>query len=196
MKLSQAVKYHGSVHIEGWDGTQWVPLLLYGDLLSYDRFIGPRTFGHKQRVFLLGGDDMIGSSIDFIRFPNGKQYLILSYNQDLQGGDLIGTAYIVQEAPFDLEVLTYTTTPAPSGLPADETETVTATSFCDLERYSSSSSSEFDSVRYASYSIVVPRGLAVGLDNDVRVNNEVYEIQEVNPMLNQTELRTVKRGQT
>lgn len=194
MKLSQANSYFNTVHIEGWDGTQWQPLFIYGDLLAYDRFIGPRTFGHKQRVLLLGGDSMIPSGIDFIRLPSGVRYILLSYNQDLDRADQLSTSYIIQEVPYVAEILRYIETPAPSGLGGSIETSVIATVFCDIERYSSSASPEMESVRFAEYTIVVPVTLALTQDDDVRIDGQVYQIREVNPFLHQKELRCVKRG--
>lgn len=194
MKLSQANRYFNTVHIEGWDGATWQPLFLYGDLLAYDRFIGPRTFGHKQRVLLLGGDDMIPAGIDFIRLPTGVRYILLSYNQDVDGTGLLSTSYILQEAQYTAEILRYIETPAPSGIGGSITTSVIATVFCDLERYSSSASPQMESVRYAEYTIIVPAALALTQDDDVRVDGQVYQVREINPMLHQKELRCVKRG--
>lgn len=56
MKLSQANSYFNSVSLDGWNGSAWIPDVIRGNLLSFDRFITERTFGQKKRMLEVGGD--------------------------------------------------------------------------------------------------------------------------------------------
>lgn len=194
MRLAQATAYFNNTTIEGWDGSAWVPLGITGDLHSYDRFLGPRTFGQKQRIFLIGGDTVIPAPYEFIRFPNGKQYILLSYNQDIRRDKVYATAYVIQEAMTVVDVMRLDTVPAPSGTGGTLAEVVESTTFCDFERYSGESGRNVDALSYIQYSFILPLSVTIDTDRLLTVNSVDYEVREVNPLLNVHEIRAVKRG--
>lgn len=196
MKLSQATSYFNDVPLEGWNGTAWYSLGVSCNLLSYDRFVGPRVFGHKQRIMLVGQDNLIPAGVEFVRMENQITYLVLSLNEDIDIEGIYGTTYIVQTAIHTVEVIEQVTTPAPSGIGGSIAENTVLTTFCDLERYTSESSTELDSIRYGVFSILMPASALPNLktDNLLIIDGEYYNISEVNPHLNVYDVRAMKQG--
>lgn len=195
MELSQATGYFNTLTIEGWDGTTWQPLAVVGNLHAFDRFLGPRTFGQKQRIFLIGGADKIPDKYEFIRIPNSHQYLLLSYNQDIRNDKVYATSYVIQEANVSVDIIKLSTPiAAPSGLSGNLVRKVETSTFCDFERYSGEEGRNIDALSYIKYSFILPKSAPITTDDLLRVNGIDYEVREVNPLLNVQEIRAVKRG--
>ena len=196
MELSQAAGYFNTVPLDGWDGSAWVNNIASGDFLTYDRFLGPRTFGHLQRMFYLSGDGAAVKPYEVVRTPEGQIYIVASFNHDYKHDHAYATSFLLQEALYTAEVIEFVTTPAPSGIGGTKTENVVATYHCHMERYTSEASSEFDIVRYGTFIFTLPLS-ALGdltVDRELRVDNTDFELKEVHRMLNAAEARGMERA--
>jgi hypothetical protein len=196
MELSQASGYFNNVPLEGWDGTSWIPDVVLGDFLTYDRFLGPRTFGHLQRMFHVAGDGADILAYEIVRTPDGKIYIVGSHNHDLVHSDTYATSILFQEAGYMVEVIDLVTTPAPSGLGGSVTPTTLATYHCHYERYNSENSREFDTVKYGTFVFTLPKAAlsVVTVDHELLINGVGFEVKEVHPSLDFTEVRALERG--
>lgn len=194
MKLSQAAAYFNAVYLEGWDGAAWVPAVAYGNFLSFDRFITERSFGQKKRMFRVGGAPPAQLAYEVVRTPDGRRYLVSSSNNDVGRDGVYGTTYLLQEARYAFQVIRDITTASASGLPGATVKTPVAAGFCDVERYSAENSREFDTVKYSSHNIFLPRSTDVTVDDQIVVGDMLYEITEVNYLLDMKEARGLKRG--
>jgi len=148
-------------------------------------------------MILVGGDGSNIAPYEVVRTPNGKIYLVLSYNQDINDSITYSTTFLLQEAPYTAHVMELQTTPAPSGIGGTVTPTEIAEFHCDLERYTSTGSSEFDVVTYGIMTIILPLAAydVVTPDHELVIGNREYEIREVNHMLGGTEVRALQRGE-
>lgn len=196
MKLSQAASYFNTVPVDGWNGSAWVPSVVSGNFLTYDRFLGPRTFGHKQRMLLVGGDAAELMPYEVTRTPEGDIYLILSNNQDMKGEEVYATNFLLQRAPFMATIIRFDTTAAPSGLGGSKVDTALATYHCDMERFSSEAARDVDLARYPIFNIFLPLTALAVLDTDMEleVDSVRYEIREIENYLDAALVRALKRG--
>ena len=105
------------------------------------------------------------------------------------------TDYVIQKAPYDASIMELVTTPAPSGIGGTVTPTQIATTFCDMERYTSEASSELDVIRYGIFTFLFPLSLrdTVNTSHELLVDGIYYEIKEVSPLLEALEIRALKR---
>lgn len=194
MKLSQANSYFNSVPVDGWDGSAWVAAVAYGDFMAFDRFITERSFGQKKRMFEVGGSRTIPAQYEVVRTPDGRRYMVVADNKDIEASEVYGTTYLLQEAQHTFSIVRNVPTVSASGLPNGNTPTVVATGFCDLERYSAENSREFDTVKYSSHVIVLPASVALTPDDQIIVDDTSYAVTEVNSLLKVKEVRALKRG--
>ena len=196
MELGQAAAYFNTVALEGWNGSAWVADVAKGNFLTYDRFLGPRTFGHKQRMFLMGNDGSELMPYEAVRIPGGLIYLVMSYNHDIKGTTRYATSFLLQQADFIAEIIEYVTVDAPSGIPGSKTPTVIGTFFTDQERYNSEASREFDDVRYETTVFTLPKSAEplLTVDHELKVNNIMFEVKEVYPFLSAMQARGLERG--
>jgi len=196
VKLEQAASYFNTVAVEGWDGSAWVPGVAEGNLLTYDRFLGPRTFGHKQRMFLMGGDGAALVPYEAVRVPGDIIYLVMSHNYDIKRSDIYATNFLLQQADFTAEIIEYQTTTAPSGLPGSKVEHTLGTFFVDVERYNSETSREFDDVRYETTIFTLPKSAEsiLTVDHELKVSGTLYEVREVYPFLSAMQARGLERA--
>jgi len=196
MKLGQAAAYFNTVAVEGWDGSAWVPEVAEGNFLTYDRFLGPRTFGHKQRMFLMGNDGSALMPYEAVRIPGGLIYIVMSHNYDIKGTERYATSFLLQQADFTAEIIEFVTVDAPSGIPGSKTPTVVGTFFIDQERYNSEASREFNDVRYETTVFTLPKSAEaiVTVDHEIKVNEVMFEVKEVYPFLSAFQARGLERG--
>jgi hypothetical protein len=196
MELSQAAGYFNTVPLDGWNGSAWVSDIAYGDLMTYDRFLGPRTFGHLQRMFHIQGDGAAVHPYEVVRTPTGQIYIVSSFNHDLRGSSAYATSFLLQEALYTVKLIEFTTTPAPSGVGGILTENVVGTYFANMERYTSQGSDEFDLVRYGTFIFTLPLAALADLsvDKELRVDGVDYELKEVHRVLNAAEARGLERA--
>lgn len=196
MELSQAAGYFNSVPLDGWTGSAWVRNIAYGDFLTYDRFLGPRTFGHLQRMFLVEGDGAAVMPYEVVRSPGGQIYIVSSFNHDFKGDVAYATSFLLQEALYTAQIITYTTTVAPSGIGGTRVEQASSPYYCHMERFNSERSAEVDVVRYGTFVFTFPLStLAVlNVDREIRLDGADYEIKEVHRVLNAAEVRGLERG--
>jgi hypothetical protein len=196
MELSQAAGYFNTVPLAGWNGSAWVSNIAYGDFLTYDRFLGPRTFGHLQRMFHMSGDGSALQAYEVVRSPGGQIYLNASYNHDFRGGTEYATSFLLQECLYTVEVIDMVTTPAPSGLGGSVVPTVTGTFHGHKERFTSEASSEVDTVRYGTFVFQLPLSAEalVTVDSELKVEGVHHEVKEVHRVLNILEVRALERG--
>jgi len=196
MELRQAAGYFNSVPLDGWDGSAWVSNIAYGDFLTYDRFLGPRTFGHLQRMYHMQDDGASLRPYGVVRSPGGQIYIVASFNHDFRDDTAYATSFLLQEAQYTAEVIEYTTTPAPSGIGGTRVENIVATYHCHMERYTSQGSDEFDLVRYGTFIFTLPLAALsdLSVDKELRVAGIDYELKEVHQILHAAEARGLERA--
>ena len=196
MELSQAAGYFNTVPLDGWDGSAWVQDVAYGDFLTYDRFLGPRTFGHLQRMYHMPGDGSELHPYEVVRTPTGEIYIVASYNYDFRGESPYATSFLLQQALYTAQVIEFSVTPAPSGIGGVRQDNVVATHFAHMERYTSQGSDEFDIVRYGTFIFTLPLAALADLsvDKELRVDGIDYELKEVHRTLNAAEARGLERA--
>lgn len=196
MELRQAAGYFNSVPLDGWNGSAWVSNVAYGDFLTYDRFLGPRTFGHLQRMFLMGGDGASLMPYEVVRSPSGHIYIVASFNHDFKGTETYATSFLLQEALYTSQIVTYTTTTAPSGIGGTRVESLSDPYYCHMERYNSERSGEVDVVRYGTFVFTFPLSTLpfLTVDKEIRLDGVDYEVKEVHRTLNAAEARGLERG--
>lgn len=195
MKAAEASLWFANTALDGWNGTSWVRNIARGDFHAFDRFITERTFGAKKRIF----HTPESYAIDYITYPivrtaDGKTWIVTSDNADIEGSEAYAQSYLLLEATLQAEVIEYTTQTLASGAEGPLTETTLSTEYCDLERYSASNSDLFPNVAYGGYEITFHNGVAIGTDNDIKVNGVYYEVKEVIPELLTTVCRCLKRA--
>lgn len=197
MELSQASSYFSSVPLAGWDEANqvWVPDIAYGDFLTYDRFLGPRTFGHLQRMFHVTGNGAELRAYEVVRSPEGQIYLVASFNHDFRDGSAYATSFLLQECLYTIELIDLVTTPAPSGVGGSMTPTVVGSYHGHVERYTSEASTEADTVRYETHIFQLPLSVRpfITVDSELRVDGKYHEIKEISRSLNILEVRGLER---
>lgn len=194
MDASEASAWFANTPVDGWNGTSWVPEVAWGDFHAYDRFISERTFGAKKRIFLAPQNKRIDvATYPVIRTGDGAQWIVVSENADIEGVSAYQQAYLIVRAAFTADIIDYTTTTLSSGQQSDATETILATTVCDIERFSVDKSDEFDSVTYGKYKIVIPSNISVDTNKEILVNGDYFEVQEVAPELLTTAIRALRR---
>ena len=181
MKLSQAISHFSTVTVDGWDQTagKWIYGVAKGAILTFDRFITERSFGQKKRLFQMAGETGLPSNIDAIRDPYGVRYLVGYMNNDISHEERYNNVYLVQRADYDAELITLTSQVASSGAPTGKQLTVSATFPMDLDKISSSRSSEFEGVYYSGFVASAPMSLGITTDHEIRLNGTLYDIEEV-----------------
>jgi hypothetical protein len=195
MYVSEASLWFNSVPLDGWDGTAWYSKVAYGDFHAFDRFITERTFGAKKRIFHTPEETKIDyASYPIVRTPDGKVWLITSDNADIEGTEAYAQSYLLLEASLQGQIIEHTTQLLSSGAQGPDTETVVATEYCDLERYSASNSDMFANVTYGGYEITFRSGAAVTVENEILIDGVYYEVKEKIPELLTTVCRCLKRG--
>lgn len=196
MDLIQAAGYFNTVPIDGYDGAAWDLEVARGDFLTYDRFLGPRTFGHLQRMFHIAGDGADVMPYEVVRAPDGKHYLVASYNHDFRGSEAYATSFLFQEAFYYVGIVDLQTTPAPSGIGGTLNRVVTHSYYGHMERFTSEASSEVDVVRYGTHVIQLPLSAMpyVNTDSELVIDGIYFEVKEVTRVLNTTEVRAIERG--
>ena len=193
MELQQAAQHFATSLFAGWDGTEWVAGAVIGAFQPFDRFISARTFGQKKRNLLVPQGFQMDPKYVALRSLDGTRYLIVDANADIDRGTQYQHTYLLQQADFDIEVIQLTTTDSASGLGGALTETVSATTFGDMERITAMSSDEFEVVDYTNMAVYLPSTIAVTTADLIRVSSGTYDIKEVLPLLGITELRTIRR---
>ena len=196
MELSQAAGYFNTVPLDGWNGTTWVSDVIYGDFMTYDRFLGPRTFGHLQRMFYVMGDGSELQPYEVVRTPTGEIYIVTSYNHDFKSAAAYATSFLLQQALYTAELIEFTTVAAPSGIGGTRSESAVATYFCHMERYTSQGSDEFDIVRYGTFIFTLPLTALTELsvNKELKLDGIYYELKEVHRVLNAAEARGLERA--
>jgi len=195
MDVAEASLWFANTSVDGWNGTAWVRNIATGDFHAYDRFITERTFGAKKRVFHTPEDH----KIDYVTYPiirtaDSKVWIVSSDNADIEGTEAYAQSYLLLEATLQGDIIEHTTQTLASGAEGPLTETVLATHYCDLERYSASNSDIFQNVTYGGYEITFHRGVTINVENEVRINGVYYEVKEVIPELLTTVCRCLKRA--
>ncbi len=195
MKLSQAVTYFNDTPIETYDGAVWNTTALKVKITAYQRFLGPRVFGHKQRVVLAGPANQIPAAVEFIRTPEKRIYIILSMNTNTERTNDYSYEYVVQQVDKIAEIIRMDKATAPSGIGGSVSEVVeSANVYCDYERYSGENARNIDGVSYIAYSFLIPQSVNIDTDRLIRVDGIDFDVREVNPLLNIREVKASKRG--
>ena len=198
MELSQASSYFSTVSLDGWnEATQsWISGIAAGDFLTYDRFLGPRTFGHLQRMFHMTSDGSSLMPYEVVRSPEGQIYLVASFNHDFHNDEAYATSFLLQQAQYTVGIVEMVTVDAPSGIGGTVTPTVIATVHGNRERYTSQASDEVDVVRYETFIFNLPLSALdlVNTDSELKVGDIYYEVKELGQTLNVLEVRALERG--
>ena len=195
MDVAEAARWFANTSVDGWNGTSWVLGVGKGDFHSYDRFITERTFGAMKRIFHTPEEFKIDHlTYPVIRTADGKIWIITSDNADIEGSEAYAQSYLILEATLQCEIIEHTTQTLASGAEGQSTESVLATHYCDLERYTAGNSDIFQNVTYGSYEITMHNGVAVTVDNELKINSVYYEVKEVIPELLTTVCRCLKRA--
>lgn len=195
MDVSEAPLWFANTSVDGWNGTAWVRNVATGDFHAFDRFITERTFGAKKRVFYTPEEAKIDyETYPIVRTADGKVWIVTSDNADIEGVDPYAQSYILLEATLQAEVIEHTTQTLASGAEGSVTDTVLATHYCDLERYSAFNSEPFQNTTYGGYEITMHRGVVLDVEKELRINGTYYEIKEVIPELLTTVCRCLKRA--
>ena len=196
MELQQAAGYFNTVPIAGYTGSAWVSNVASGDFLTYDRFLGPRTFGHLQRMFHIAGNGSAVMPYEVVRTPDSKVYLVASYNHDVRGTEAYATSFLFQEAFYTVGIVDMQTTSAPSGIGGTLDRVVSHTYHGHMDRYTSEASTEVDTVRYGTHIIQLPLSAMphVTADSELLIDGVYFEVKEVTRVLNTTEIRALERG--
>lgn len=195
MELGEAADWFATVPLDGWDGTQWVTNVAYGDFHVYDRFITERTFGAKKRIFLQPDNKRLDTSTyKVVRNPAGQVYIVQADNVDISGVETYQSSILLLEAAFTANIVEYTTTTLASGQAGSATLNVVGTSVCDVERFTSDRSDEFDLVTYGIFKITLPGDVTVGTDQELQIDGSLYEVKEVAPELLSTVVRALRRA--
>jgi hypothetical protein len=194
MDVSEAASWFATVPLDGWDGSQWVSNVAYGDFHAYDRFITERTFGAKKRIFLQPDDKRLDvAAYPVVRTPDGKQYIVLSDNADIEGVSRYQSTLLMVEAGYSADVVEFQTTTLASGQQSSPTPVTLSTSVCDLDRFSVDKSDEFSTVVYGMFKIVLPASITVDTDHELLIDGAYYEVQDVSPELLAQAIRALKR---
>lgn len=195
MKLGQAASYFNDTSIETYDGSKWELTDLKVKIAAYQRFLGPRVFGHKQRVVLAGQSNQIPSNVELFRTCEPRVYLILSMNTDSERDNEYSYEYVVQQVDRVAEIIRLDEVSAPSGIGGSVNEVVeTADVHCDYERFSGENARNIDAVSYIAYSFLIPLSVTIDTDRIIRVDGVDFDVREVNPLLNVHEVKASKRG--
>lgn len=195
MDVSEAAEWFAFTPLDGWDGTQWVTKVAYGDFHTYDRFITERTFGAKKRIFLQPESKRLDpSTYPVVRTPDGKQYIILSDNADIEGTTRYQSSLLMVEAAYSAAVIEFQTTTLASGQESQPTPVTLATTVCDIDRFSVDRSDEFNTVVYGMFKVVLPAGITVDTNYELLIDGAYYEIQDVAPELLAQNVRAIRRA--
>ena len=194
MYAGEAALWFADTVLDGWNGTAWVDNISCGDFHTYDRFITERTFGAKKRLFLAHQDNHFDPTVySVVRTPDAKVWIVVSENADITDAAYAQT-YLILEARFVAQSLSFTTSTLASGQQGSLVETVGATYVCDLEQFSLDQSDRFYATAYGIYKVVLPGYAAVDDDKELLINGSRFEIQESYTELLTKVCRVIMRG--
>jgi len=197
MKLHQAIDYHSTTPVRGWDFTRnrWDEKVAMGDFLAFDRFVTNRVVVQETRVFVTSSDGPIPEKYPIIQFGSLREtYQIISLNPDITLNDGYNTTYLVRKAPYSVDVLQWDTEVSASGMPTSKSETVLARTFGSMDRASGDRSTEFNTVVYADLTVIIPNRTHVTSDNELRINDVLYDVQEVWESLQNIHCKCLRRS--
>ena len=180
MDIAEAADWFADTVVDGWDGSVWVSDVGYGDFLTYDRFITDRTFGIKKRMLLTPASGMFDpDTYPVVRTFDGKQWMVISKNNDIKEGEAYAASYLMMVAGYDAEIIEFQTEELASGQQGNVVEVVVGTTVCDVEQYGVRRSRDLTDVVYGSYEITLPGGITVSDDNEIRIGQDQYTVNEV-----------------
>lgn len=195
MKLAQAIDYYSSLSVCGWDGTKWIPDICRGAFLPFDRFITERTFGQKKRLFMTNSDIGLLECYSTIRAGDAGVYLLGARNVDIDDlSDIYNHIYLLVQAADTAEVLEVQTDVAASGTPYNKQLVVAGTYHCDVDKFSNKSASMVFDVTFSQVKITLPGDAVVSTDSEIRVNDIVYDVKDVDRSLMTIIASCVKRS--
>jgi len=197
MKLHQAIDYHSTTPVRGWDFTRnrWDEKVAMGDFLAFDRFVTNRVVVQETRVFVTSSDGPIPEKYPIIQFGSLREtYQIISLNPDITLNDGYNTTYLVRKATYSVDVLQWDTEVSASGMPTSKSETVLARTFGSMDRASGDRSTEFNTVVYADLTVIIPNRTHVTSDNELRINDVLYDVQEVWESLQNIHCKCLRRS--
>jgi len=179
MRLSQAIKYHADITLDGIgpDG-RWHQGVASGKLEPFSRFISARDFGVVKRQFQSAHETLLSGKFYTVRSPTGSIYILQALNQDLNP-EVYNNVYLLQQTDSVVEILINSTESAASGLPTANVEKVESEVHGYLSRLSSQSSDEFEQVKYTGSVLTLPGDCKISTDNLVRIDGNYYDVLEV-----------------
>lgn len=183
MDLARVQQKFSNTEILRWDSASatWVQTGAFGSLQVFDRFITERSFGQKKRILMVPEIHRLDPAINTVRLAgSGVTFLVEKFNEDIRYNESYGLTYLLHEAAFEVQVCKATTTPNAAGVKIISGETVSATVWADIERYSASASRQFEETEYTIVNITLPKGTVVDTDTYLKQPNGVrYNIDEV-----------------
>jgi len=195
MKLAQAASYHSNTPFDAWNGTQWVLAAVSGSLQAYDRFITDRSFGLKKRILTIGGAAALPANYEAVRGLDGTIFLITSETPDYEVGLVQMHSYQLLQADHTAVVYRTDDTKNSVGVPISQAEVNVGTFFCDIERYRTESSREFDDSFSTIFNITLALSTGALINNDTRitVGSDRFEVREKSEMLRSLNVVAVRQ---
>lgn len=180
MDLSQAIAYHSTVTLEGWNqaARMWEPGISQGDFRRQDQFIVNRSFGLVKRLFNCPAGARIPSRFCSVRTEEEDIYIVESENPNLRHDRVYSYSYQLRKAPYWAYVYNLTTQTLASGVPGRVEDRELFRCPADVERYGSLGSDEVEGLRYSQISVILPGNVKVTRDHFIRIGDTRFEIQE------------------
>lgn len=173
MSLCHAANRFRRTTIDGWNGTAWSTNIAKVSLpVSHDISTGPII-----RVMLTDPSSSIASNITAVRFF-GDIYMV-GQSERVMAGSTYQISTTIRKAQDTAKVYGFTSTTAASGLKSKPVRTLTATHPCDLGPVTIQQSTEYPTVRFENRSIVFPKGTPITTNNELEIDDHVYEISNV-----------------
>lgn len=179
MSLKHAANRFLRTPIDGWDGTQWLPNITQGNMLTGDRFISDREFGNKLRNLLVDPDKPIPPGISLIRIgPPTNVYMVGRSSYDIFGS-VYSMVVSLRRAYYTCTVETFVSQTAASGAKTGSVRSTVGHFACDHENITFTGSRDFPTIKYGDEVVILPAGTPVDTTNEIAIGNNFYEVQEI-----------------
>lgn len=198
MNLQGPVLRHSTVVLQGWDlaNQAWVDDITLGDWKRQDSFIVNRSFGLVKRLFLTAAKFRIPEHYGLIKTPEGDIYIIESENPNIRRNQPYSYSYQFRAAPYTARVYKMVPGPdLPSGMPGNDMPVDLYTTPCDIERFGTLGSSEFNDIRYTQMSVILPGDVTADTDALIEIDGRDYDIREFYPNVRENVALCVQKGQ-
>lgn len=177
MRLDKAANYFNDTPVDGWNGVNWINNVMQATLLPYDRFIAERAFGLKRRMLMVKANETALDYYPVIRLPSGDIYMVGAENSDIDYA-VYSRVFMIHRAAHYGELFGFVKTLTASGMPGSVARSSIGTTWCDVERITSSNSKEFDNVTFSQVQIILPRNTVVDTEHELSAGGKFYDIKE------------------